>query len=69
VQGVETGPLEKEIEELERQISTHRSICVELQENWLKLQDDLVSLTQRRDEILAENDLIRKGESERSLIK
>ena len=62
LKGVEVAPLEKEVEELERQIANHRTICVELQENWLKLQDDLVNLTTRRDEILAENDLIRKGE-------
>jgi len=63
-QNLGIGRLEEEVQELEKQVLANRSVCVDLQERWLKLQDELVTLTAKRDQILAENDLRRKGEEE-----
>ncbi|CAG7836266.1 unnamed protein product [Allacma fusca] len=58
--GKETTPLEKELEELERKIQDETDACTELQQQWLRQQEDLVTLTAKRDDVLKENDLIRK---------
>lgn len=55
--------MEEEVQELEKQVAHNRTLCVDLQEKWLKLQDELVTLSAKRDEILDENELRRKGEN------
>lgn len=58
--GVEMGPLEQETAELKKQISFEKVTVVQLQEDWLKRQDCLVTLTSQRDKIIQENELLRK---------
>lgn len=61
LQGVEMGPLEREIRNLEKQIQTEKDEVNQLQEDWLKRQDDLVRLSNQRDYLLHQNELLRKG--------
>ncbi|XP_035712934.1 coiled-coil domain-containing protein 40 [Folsomia candida] len=58
--GVEMGPLEREIRNLEKQIQTEKDEVNQLQEDWLKRQDDLVRLSNQRDYLLHQNELLRK---------
>ncbi len=55
------GPLELEIHELEQRIKVEKSELSLLQTEWLKRQDDLVKLSNQRDHILHQSDLLRKG--------
>jgi chromosome segregation ATPase len=58
--GAEVGPLEREIDDLERQLVAERDEVNRLQGEWLKRQDDLVRLTTQRDSVLLQNELLRK---------
>ncbi|CAL8074418.1 unnamed protein product [Orchesella dallaii] len=58
--GIEMGPLEQEMVELQRQIQQEKGNVVQLQEDWLKRQDSLVQLTSQRDAIIHQNEMLRK---------
>jgi len=55
------SPMEREVTDLERQMASERAAVVQLQEDWLKRQDELVKLTTKRDTIIEKNELLRKG--------
>lgn len=60
--GMEMGPLERELYELEKQIKVEKEEIHTLQEEWLKRQDDLVKLSATRDYLMEKCELLRKGE-------
>ncbi|KAG6936860.1 coiled-coil domain containing 40, partial [Chelydra serpentina] len=58
--GQELGPLEVEINRLTKQIDEYNSEVMTLQKYWLRLQKELVKLTQEREEQLASLDMLKK---------
>ncbi|XP_043384526.1 coiled-coil domain-containing protein 40 isoform X8 [Chelonia mydas] len=58
--GQELGPLEVEINRLTKQIDEYNSDVMTLQKYWLRLQKELVKLTQEREEQLASLDMLKK---------
>lgn len=60
LQGQELGPLEVEINRLTKQIDEYNSEVMTLQKYWLKLQKELVKLTQEREEQLTSLDMLKK---------
>ncbi|XP_067403312.1 coiled-coil domain-containing protein 40 isoform X2 [Emydura macquarii macquarii] len=58
--GQELGPLEVEINRLTKQIDEYNSEVMTLQKYWLKLQKELVKLTQEREEQLTSLDMLKK---------
>lgn len=60
LQGQELGPLEVEINRLTKQIDEYNSDVMTLQKYWLRLQKELVKLTQEREEQLASLDMLKK---------
>ncbi|XP_053903334.1 coiled-coil domain-containing protein 40 isoform X2 [Malaclemys terrapin pileata] len=58
--GQELGPLEVEINTLTKQIDEYNSEVMTLQKYWLRLQKELVKLTQEREEQLASLDMLKK---------
>jgi len=58
--GVELGPVEVEIVDLEKQLTATKEEVNRLQAEWLKRQDDLVRLTNQRDSVLHQSELLRK---------
>ncbi|XP_074870242.1 coiled-coil domain-containing protein 40 [Carettochelys insculpta] len=58
--GQELGPLEVEINRLTKQTDEYNSEVMKLQKYWLKLQKELVKLTQEREKQLASLDMLKK---------
>lgn len=60
LQGQELGPLEIEINSLTKQIEEYNSEVMTLQKYWLRLQKELVKLTQEQEEQLVSLDMLKK---------
>lgn len=60
MQGQELGPLEIEINQLNRQIEECNSEAMTLQKYWLNEQKELVKLTQEREEQITSLDTLQK---------
>ncbi|KYO37331.1 coiled-coil domain-containing protein 40 [Alligator mississippiensis] len=58
--GQELGPLEIEINSLTKQIEEYNSEVMTLQKYWLRLQKELVKLTQEQEEQLVSLDMLKK---------
>ncbi|XP_075760219.1 coiled-coil domain-containing protein 40 isoform X2 [Pelodiscus sinensis] len=58
--GQELGPLEVEINRVTKQIEEYNSEVMTQQKYWLRLQKELVKLTQEREEQLASLDMLKK---------
>ncbi|XP_077897622.1 coiled-coil domain-containing protein 40 isoform X1 [Ictidomys tridecemlineatus] len=58
--GEELGPLELEIKRLTKQMDEHNASVNQAQVTWLRLQQELVKVTQEREEQVAALDLLRK---------
>ncbi|XP_076726557.2 coiled-coil domain-containing protein 40 [Callospermophilus lateralis] len=58
--GEELGPLELEIKRLTKQMDEHNASVNQAQVTWLRLQQELVKVTQEREEQVAALDMLRK---------
>ncbi|XP_004374423.1 coiled-coil domain-containing protein 40 [Trichechus manatus latirostris] len=58
--GEEVGPLELEIKRLTKLIDEHNASVIQAQVSWLRLQQEMVKVTQEREEQLANLDIFRK---------
>ncbi|XP_077611342.1 coiled-coil domain-containing protein 40 [Crocuta crocuta] len=58
--GEELGPLELEIKRLTKLIEEHNSNVTQAQVTWLRLQQEMVKVTQEREEQLVSLDMLRK---------
>ncbi|XP_007958017.1 coiled-coil domain-containing protein 40 [Orycteropus afer afer] len=58
--GEEVGPLELEIKRLTRLIEEHNTSVIQAQVSWLRLQQEMVKVTQEREEQLASLDMFKK---------